>query len=161
MEALADVHLSVSACLCSYRHGPRAGLCDIPYDATTLEWFPDENTYEDFPLPQNELPMFCFPRGLFLKVRDQVVLRPRCSRSQHCSQTIRRLRVPPSTVPQHQKRDDAPMPSYFSFVFTSIDGDRVHVACLQFYELLPDRVLKSLQVRHTACTHGTCPSHCK
>jgi hypothetical protein len=89
----------------------------VPFDASTLEWFPDENTYEDFPLPQNELPMFCFPRGLFLR---------------------------------HQKRDDAPMPSYFSFVFTSIDGDRVHVACLQFWELLPDRVLKALEVRATA-----------
>jgi hypothetical protein len=48
---------------------------------------------------------------------------------------------------QHQKRDDAPMPSYFSFVFTSIDGDRVHVACLQFYEIMPDHCLRSLEVR--------------
>jgi hypothetical protein len=30
---------------------------------------PHENSYEDFPLPQNELPMFCFPRGIHLKVR--------------------------------------------------------------------------------------------
>lgn len=104
----------------AYRHGPQAGLCDVPYEAHTLECFPPEDTYDDFPLPQNELPMFCFPQGLALR---------------------------------HQKRDNAPMPSYFSFVFTSIDGDRVHVACLQFWELLPDRVLRALEVRtHTTST---------
>lgn len=103
----------------AYRHGPSAGLCDIPYEAHSLEWFPHEETYEDFPLPQNELPMFCFPRGVVLK---------------------------------HQKRDDTPMPSYFSFVFTSIDGDRVHVACLQFYELLPDRVLRALEAKQRILT---------
>ncbi len=97
----------------AFRQGPQAGLCDAPYEAHTLECYPPEDTHEDFPLPQNELPMFCFPQGLFLR---------------------------------HLKRDDAPMPSYFSFVFTSIDGDRVHVACLQFWELLPDRILRALEV---------------
>jgi hypothetical protein len=48
---------------------------------------------------------------------------------------------------QHEKADNAPMPSYFSFVFTSIDGDRVHVACLQFYEMLPLKTLRALEVR--------------
>ena len=103
----------------AFRHGPSAGLCDIPYEAHSLEWFPHEETYEDFPLPMNELPMFCFPRGVVLR---------------------------------HQKRDDTPMPSYFSFVFTSIDGDRVHVACLQFYELLPDRVLRALEAKQRILT---------
>lgn len=103
----------------AFRHGPSAGLCDIPYEAHSLEWFPHEETYEDFPLPMNELPMFCFPRGVVLK---------------------------------HQKCDNTPMPSYFSFVFTSIDGDRVHVACLQFYELLPDRVLRALEAKQRILT---------
>lgn len=103
----------------AYQQGPSAGLCDIPYEAYSLDWFPHEATYEDFPLPQNELPMFCFPKGVVLK---------------------------------HQKRNDTPMPSYFSFVFTSIDGDRVHVACLQFYELLPDRVLRALEAKQRILT---------
>lgn len=98
----------------AFRHGPSAGLCDIPYAAHSLDWFPHGETYDDFPLPINELPMFCFPRGVVLK---------------------------------HQKRNNTPMPSYFSFVFTSIDGGRVHVACLQFYELLPDRVLRTLEAK--------------
>jgi len=47
------------------------------------------------------------------------------------------------------------MPSYLSFVFTSINADRVHVACLQFYEKLPDRVIKELEVRSvTHCCHS-------
>jgi hypothetical protein len=54
--------------LLRYRQGPQAGLCDLPFDASTLECFPDENTHDDFPLPGNELPMFCFPRGVTLKV---------------------------------------------------------------------------------------------
>lgn len=38
------------------------------------------------------------------------------------------------------------MPKYFSFVFTSIDGERVHVGCLEFWERIPDRLFKVLEV---------------
>jgi len=126
-QALTKLGLPAEDIYLAFRHGPSAGLCDIPYTAHSLDWFPHEETHEDFPLPMDELPMFCFPRGVVLK---------------------------------HQKRNNTPMPSYFSFVFTSIEGDRVHVTCLQFYELLPDRVLHSLKAKqHNLTAIGSFSPH--
>lgn len=129
--------------------------------------FPHENSYEDFPLPQNELPMFCFPRGVNLKVRGmsphgpvtevtRVTAPYHPSPPDHCPPPF----PPPCHMSaQHDKKDNAPMPSYFSFVFTSIDGDRVHVACLQFYEILPVSTLRALEVPTTKTSTYTDSVH--
>ncbi len=42
------------------------GLTDLRYNSATLERYP-ENDNKDFPLPQNELPLFAFPHDLRLE----------------------------------------------------------------------------------------------
>ena len=51
-------------------------------------------------------------------------------------------------------RSDAPMPSFFPFVFTGLSGERIHVACLTFYEELPEKTVEKLKTRH-ARIHAT------
>ena len=48
---------------------------------------------------------------------------------------------------QHRLTTDAPRPKYFSFVLTSINGERIHVACLCFYEDLPVDLARQLRRR--------------
>jgi len=47
-----------------------------------------------------------------------------------------------------RKRTDAPMPSFFPFVFTGLSGERIHCVCLTFFEELSDGVVRKLEGRH-------------
>jgi len=50
------------------RSNTQGGVCTTAFEASTLDRFPSIN-YEDFPLPSNELPLFCFPKGYYLQYR--------------------------------------------------------------------------------------------
>jgi hypothetical protein len=101
-----DIHLAVAL-------GPATGICDLPFLPQTVDRYPAVD-HSDFPLPESELPDFCFPHGLNL---------------------------------QHRLTTDAPRPKYFSFVLTSINGERIHVACLCFFEDLPRDLARQLRKR--------------
>jgi len=47
-----------------------------------------------------------------------------------------------------RKHTDAPMPSFYPFVFTGLTGERIHVVCLTFYEELDEGVVRKLEKRH-------------
>lgn len=42
------------------------GFCDVPFTTSVLDRFPQKN-YKRLPLPEEELPMFCYPRGCRLE----------------------------------------------------------------------------------------------
>ena len=50
---------------------------------------------------------------------------------------------------QRRPHTNAPMPSFFPFVFTGQSGERIHVVCLTFYEELPSAVVNKLKLRHS------------
>ncbi len=45
-----------------YRKNKPHGLADIPFSTSVLDRFPQKN-YKGLPLPEEELPMFCYPTG--------------------------------------------------------------------------------------------------
>ncbi|KAL7553196.1 hypothetical protein ACHAWF_016455, partial [Thalassiosira exigua] len=51
------------------RHLPRSGLADVPYPARVLDRFPAGDR-RDAPFPEEELPLFCHPRGGVLERRE-------------------------------------------------------------------------------------------
>jgi hypothetical protein len=91
--------------------GPSTGVCDVPFLPQTIDRYPVKD-HHDFPLPTGELPMFCFPHGLYL---------------------------------QSKRSTDAPLPSFFSFVFTNMNSERIYVACLCFYEKVPEKLASALR----------------
>ena len=48
------------------RRAMPVGLCDLPFESQVVDRFPVENYFE-FPLPEPQVSMFCFPDGLKLK----------------------------------------------------------------------------------------------
>lgn len=83
---------------------PAMGICDLGYEASTLDRYPLQD--DGMPLPVEALPVFAFPRHLRI---------------------------------QRGKRNEYPLPVFFTFVFTDQDGNHLYAACLKFFEILsPD-----------------------
>jgi hypothetical protein len=67
---LTNLRLSVERIHLIYRHRPAMGLCDLPFEAFTLDRYPMQD-HPDFPLPATELPVFVFPHSLKLKYQSK------------------------------------------------------------------------------------------
>lgn len=53
-----------------YHHQPPMGICDLPFQPSTLDRYPMRD-HQQFPLPATELPVFVFPHYLHLKYRPR------------------------------------------------------------------------------------------
>ncbi|CAM9712558.1 unnamed protein product [Phaeothamnion confervicola] len=87
----------------AYELGPPFSTARLPYRSVILDRYPEVDN-PVFPFPQEQLPMFVYPKGMLL---------------------------------EHRETNDTPKPTFFSFVFTNVDGRRTYAACLTFYEPLP------------------------
>jgi hypothetical protein len=67
---LSQLRLSMEKIHLIYRHRPAMGLCDLPFEATTLDRYPMQDCRE-FSLPATELPVFVFPHSLKLKQKPK------------------------------------------------------------------------------------------
>eukprot|EP00981_Chlorochromonas_danica_P011325 scaffold3873_cov177-Ochromonas_danica.AAC.5 len=88
---------------------PAMGICDLGYDASTLDRYPLQD--DGMPLPVEALPVFAFPRHLRI---------------------------------QRGKRNEYPLPVFFTFVFTDQDGNHLYAACLKFFEILSPNSLEPI-----------------
>ncbi|CAM9232899.1 unnamed protein product [Chrysoparadoxa australica] len=84
----------------AYVVGGPFSLCRLPLMSSILDRYPAVESAA-FPFPQDQLPMFVYPKGIYL---------------------------------EHRSKVDTPKPTFYSFVFTNVDGRRNFTSCLTFYE---------------------------
>ncbi|CAM9440430.1 unnamed protein product, partial [Laminaria digitata] len=107
-----------------YQVGGALSTCRLPFRSMILDRYPEQDSAM-FPFPGEQLPMFVYPKGMFLEQRSG---------------------------------RDTPKSSFFSFVFTNVDGRRTYTACLTFYEPMLPSTARRLTRKLFTCPQDSRPN---